>query len=147
MSSIKVSKKHGLNPMIPVCFWCEKEKNEIVILGRLPGDQEAPMHAVMDYVPCDECMKKFEQGIHIIEVTSKRPEDNRPPLSKSPNGEDVYPTGRYIVAKASAFPNLEVGKPALCDKSVFDRLMELAKADPEVAEPPAETHQSEGTLN
>ena len=143
MSSIKVSKKHGLNPMIPVCFWGEKEKNEIVILGRLPGDQEAPMHAVMDYVPCDECMKKFEQGIHIIEVTFDRPADNRPPMSKA-GGKDVYPTGRYIVAKASAFPNLEVGKPALCDKSVFDRLMEFAKADEEA---PAETHPSEETLN
>ena len=27
--SIPLSPKHGLNPTIPVCAWCGKEKNEI----------------------------------------------------------------------------------------------------------------------
>ena len=34
MKNIKISPKHGLNPLIPKCFFCGKEKNEIAILGR-----------------------------------------------------------------------------------------------------------------
>ena len=39
-NSIKISQKHGVNPTIPICFWCGKEKNEIALLGKLPGDAE-----------------------------------------------------------------------------------------------------------
>lgn len=35
MNGIEISPKHGLNPTIPVCFWCGKEKNEIALLGRI----------------------------------------------------------------------------------------------------------------
>lgn len=33
MSSIKVSPKYGVNPTIPVCFFCGKPKNEIALMG------------------------------------------------------------------------------------------------------------------
>lgn len=33
MSGIKLSPKYGVNPTIPVCFWCGKEKNEIALMG------------------------------------------------------------------------------------------------------------------
>ena len=46
---IKVSPKHGLNPTIPICFWCGKERGEVALLGRLPGDAEAPKNVVLDY--------------------------------------------------------------------------------------------------
>lgn len=36
--SIKMSKKHGLNPCIPICVFCGKEKNELALLGRLKDD-------------------------------------------------------------------------------------------------------------
>lgn len=44
MSSIKLSPKHGVNPTIPVCFFCGKPKNEIALMGRMGGkeDIEAP---------------------------------------------------------------------------------------------------------
>lgn len=44
MSSIKISPKHGVNPTIPVCFFCGKPKNEIALMGRMGGkeDIEAP---------------------------------------------------------------------------------------------------------
>ena len=44
---IQVSPKHGLNPTIPVCFWCGKERGEVALLGRLPGDAEAPKNVVL----------------------------------------------------------------------------------------------------
>ena len=36
--SIRLSKEHGVNPTIPICFWCEKDKNEIAMLGKLKGE-------------------------------------------------------------------------------------------------------------
>ena len=60
---ILLSPKHGLNPTIPICFWCGEEKNEIALMGRIGDarkgeDFEAPMHAVLDYEPCDKCREK-----------------------------------------------------------------------------------------
>ena len=56
--SIRLSEKHGVNPAIPLCFFCLKPKNEIIIAGKMRGeysDREAPQHAVWDMRPCDEC--------------------------------------------------------------------------------------------
>lgn len=37
---IKISPKYGLNPTIPVCFWCGKQKNEIALMGRMSKKHE-----------------------------------------------------------------------------------------------------------
>lgn len=97
---IKISPKHGLNPTIPVCFWCGKNKNEIVLLGKLKDDKEAPKNVVMDYEPCEKCAEMFSRGLHVIAATTSSIED-RPPLSKV--GDNfVYPTGAHIVLKFDA---------------------------------------------
>lgn len=49
--TIKFSPKHGLNPTIPVCFFCGQQKNEIAFMGRLAGDAEAPRNLILDYEP------------------------------------------------------------------------------------------------
>ena len=63
MDSILLSPKHGVNPTIPVCFWCGREKNEVALMGYLKGrggeDIAAPMHMVIDYEPCDECRQNM----------------------------------------------------------------------------------------
>lgn len=53
-AGIKLSPKHGLNPTIPVCFWCGEERNEVALLGHIGDgrkheDFEAPRHMVIDY--------------------------------------------------------------------------------------------------
>ena len=54
--SIKLSEKYGVNPTIPVCFFCGIPKNEIALLGHI-GDKrkgedfEAPHCVVLDYEP------------------------------------------------------------------------------------------------
>ena len=48
-NNIKLSEKYGMNPTIPVCFFCQEEKNEIALLGKLKGDAEAPKIAIIDY--------------------------------------------------------------------------------------------------
>lgn len=60
MSSIKISPKHGVNPTIPVCFFCGKPKNEIALMGRMGGkeDIEAPRNLVLD----EELYHKLQEG-------------------------------------------------------------------------------------
>ena len=128
--SIRLSKKHGLNPTIPICFFCGKDRNEIAMLGALKGDVEAPRHMVLDYRPCDECASHMSEGITIIEV-SDYVKDNPMPISKDDLGEPVYPTGYWAVLSEEGagkmFPTLKLQKGAkVCAKSdVCDALREL----------------------
>lgn len=97
--SIKLSPKHGVNPTIPICFWCGKEKNEVALLGRIGGkeDIEAPKNMVLDFEPCDECVAKMALGVTCMECTEK------PNYACSvPFRDRIYPTGRYVVIKKEA---------------------------------------------
>lgn len=98
MSKIKLSEKYGINPCISVCCWCGEKKNEIALLGKLKDDVEAPMHAVLDYEPCEKCLKKFKLGVVLIEVIDIQPDDKRAPI-KNEQGKPYYPTLRYSVIK------------------------------------------------
>lgn len=94
VKNIKISPKYGVNPCIPVCFFCGEEKNEVALLGRIgkgTEDIEAPRHALLDYEPCEECLKKMATGITLVEV-SNTPSDNQPPII-----ENAYPTGNWWV--------------------------------------------------
>lgn len=102
---IKLSPKYGVNPCIPICCWCGKEKNEIALLGKLKGDAEAPRNAVVDYEPCEECQAKFNLGVVLIEVTKNQPNDNIMPIQKQ-DGVSLYPTFRYSVIKLDAAKKL-----------------------------------------
>lgn len=96
--SIPISPKHGVNPTIPICFWCGQEKNEIALLGRLKGDAEAPRHVVIDYEPCDKCKALFNQGIHVIGVTNQPVVPEMFPIVDD-GQEKLYPTGSMFVAR------------------------------------------------
>lgn len=94
--NIRVSPKHGVNPTIPVCAFCGKEKNEIALLW-LPGDAEAPRTAIIDYEPCDECKEQWAQGVAIIEVSRFPVTEGQPPITSG-----AYPTGRVAVVRVEA---------------------------------------------
>lgn len=64
---ITVSEKHGLNPSMMQCYFCGETKG-VALLGRLPGDAEAPQSAVFDKEPCDKCKAHMKEGIICIEV-------------------------------------------------------------------------------
>lgn len=125
--SIKLSPKYGLNPTIPVCFWCGKEKGEIALMGHIGDgrkheDIKAPMHMVLDYEPCDECKKNMELGFTIVEATG---EPNA--LTSMPIQDGIYPTGRYVVIKKEAaikifgYENTKRGK-AFMDVETFTQM-------------------------
>lgn len=91
---IKLSKKHGANPTVPICFWCDKEKNEIAFLGKLKGDIKAPhkMWIPGDYEPCEECKKQWMSGIVLIEAYETPVYD-----VDQPAFHGMYPNGRWTV--------------------------------------------------
>ena len=92
--SIKLSPKYNLNPCIPICFFCGKEKNEIAVLGRIGDKKEdiqAPHNALLDYTPCDTCQEMMSKGITMIGVVSHKI-NNLPEIA--PN---AYPTGSWCV--------------------------------------------------
>lgn len=95
-NSIRLSSKHGVNPTIPICFWCGREKNEIALLGKLKGDKEAPRNAIINYEPCDDCAAMFEKGILVIGVTEIPPHENALAIQRSGN-VCLYPTGAFFV--------------------------------------------------
>lgn len=94
--SIKISPKYGVNPTIPVCFFCGEEKQEIALLGKLKGDVEAPHRMCLDYEPCEKCKQIFAQSILLIGVVTSPLPDNRPPIQ-----ENLYPTGSYMLVTES----------------------------------------------
>lgn len=91
--SIKLSPKHGLNPMMGVCFWCGEPDGTIVLMGKIGGrgkDEEAPRYGVVSYEPCDKCKEGMAKGITLIEASTE-------PTGYLSMQENVYPTGRWMV--------------------------------------------------
>ena len=135
--SIRLSEKHGLNPTIPICFFCGEEKPEVAILGKLKNDEEAPRNAVINYEPCDNCKALMEQGITLIEATEQPIEKGIPPISNNAvvNGVSkvsVYPTGRWVVLKEEAFKQIflvDIPKDEFCfvDSEMMDALLNSDK--------------------
>jgi hypothetical protein len=74
--SIRVSPKHGVNPCLPVCFYCGEDTGEVALLGYLPGDKEAPHRACLDKRPCPKCEGLMKQGVLFICVKNDASGDN-----------------------------------------------------------------------
>jgi hypothetical protein len=92
-----LSEKHGVNPTIPICFWCGKSKNEIALLGKMKGDVEAPRNMVLNYEPCDECKANMSTGVTFMEASQTPCTNGQPEMQRG-----LYPTGRWFVVKPEA---------------------------------------------
>ena len=123
--SIKLSPKHGVNPCMPVCFFCGDTKNEIALLGRIGGkeDLKAPMKAILDYEPCEECKQKLAGGVLLIEVTDYPNMEGQPMIAKN-----AYPTGRYSVVRPEALRgDFKAGSKALVLRSDYEQMFGLTQ--------------------
>ena len=130
MSSIKLSKKHGVNPSICKCFFCGESKG-IALMGHIGDyrkgeDIEAPREIVMDYEPCDKCIENMNKGVTLIEVTDIQPEDKRPPLTAQ-GGTKVYPLGGWCVLKPEAMKrvfnaDMTAGQKVFVDSQVMQMI-------------------------
>ncbi len=96
---IQLSPKHGVNPATPRCYFCGEHKNEVILAGRLKGDQEAPRDAVWDMNPCDKCTEHMKRGVLLISVDPKR----------SPDRANPYRTGGWCVITDEAFERVFTG--------------------------------------
>lgn len=129
MSDITLSPRYGVNPTIPVCFWCGEETGEIVLMGhvgdgRKHEDVEMPMHMILNYEPCEECQKMMDMGITVMEATDIPNEVSKVELQRN-----VYPTGRWVVIKPEAaqrvFDNIGDAKKLFLDRQVFGKMFGL----------------------
>lgn len=120
---IRISEKHGVNPSLTVCFWCG-EHTGIALLGKLPGDKEAPKEIIADYEPCDKCKEQWNKGIPIIEVSASPKNEAQMPISNN-NGIAYYPTGCVAVIKEQAINpelNAKPGSPMLMIDTEFRQM-------------------------
>ena len=102
-----LSPKHGLNPSIEKCFFCNGDKS-VILFGRIPdgngGEKEAPRAAVLNQEPCDKCKGLMDQGIILISVDEEK------------TGEDTnnpYRTGGWVVVKEEAIVRAFSDTPVL----------------------------------
>jgi len=75
---MKISEKHGVNPSLMVCYFCQKEYG-VALLGRLPGDAVAPRSACYNREPCPECQQHMTNGIILISVDETKTKDQNNP--------------------------------------------------------------------
>ncbi len=137
MSGIRLSKEHGVNPTVGICFWCGGDDGSIALLGKLPGDAEAAHRSLLSYDPCDDCKAQFEQGITLIECTEhpNDDDDRQPPIQKD-HQATLYPTGRYMVVTEEGAGRLLPEGPLL-DAVLSKRKGYLEVAAFEAIQPPA----------
>lgn len=99
--NIRLSPKHGVNPVVPVCFFCGGPKQEVILTGLLPGDVEAP-RGVYDVEPCDGCKRIMAAGIIVISIDEAKTTDPKNP----------WRTGGWCAVREQAIRRLRLA-PAL----------------------------------
>jgi hypothetical protein len=128
---ITASEKHGVNPSLGVCFWCGKEDGTVLLMGRLPGDAEAPRHAVASYEPCAECASNFAKGVVLIECTTRQKHEKQTEIQVG-----LYPTGNWLVMTREAvmrlFQPIELAKQVVTMGKAFIEPEAFAKLQPAV---------------
>ena len=122
--SIRLHKEHGVNPTIPQCMYCGKDKNEIALLGAAYKG-EAPMHMVLDIEPCDDCKEKFK-GFVLLIVADEM-------------GGKPQPTGEWAAMKREIFADLFTvpvpEKMCFIDNETF-KMLKMKSEDAKENRPP-----------
>jgi hypothetical protein len=109
--SIRLHREHGVNPTIPVCYFCGEDKNEVVLLGA-GYKGEAPMRMLMDTHPCEQCQEYMEQGVILMGVDP----------DKSADEENPHRTGHFVVVKDDAIERVfddEMAQAAIQRRAAF----------------------------
>ena len=86
---MRLHKKYGSNPTMPVCFFCGKEKGEIVLLGAA-YKEKAPRLMIVDKAPCEKCKELMKKGVMLASVRDGE------------CGNNPYRTGKIAVIRENA---------------------------------------------
>lgn len=97
MAPLRLSPKHGVNPALMMCWWCQKEATGVALLGLMRGDAEAPREFFADYQPCEKCKGLMGQGVTLIEASSEPQQEGHMAIK-----EGAYPTGRFSTITVEA---------------------------------------------
>lgn len=119
-NSIPLSPKHGVNPSLEICFFCGEAKG-IALLGKLPKDEQAPKHIILNYTPCPKCQEQWDKGVPVIAVSTTPNNINQIPITEA-NNKPVYPTGQWCIVKPHVFKDnkFQIGKPALMNADEYN---------------------------
>lgn len=93
--SIKLSKKHGVNPTLLICPICKKDVG-IGLLGRLKGDAEAPRQMYGEL--CDDCKSTYVTILEVESETNKKFTGRRAFIDKNALSIEC-PKGVCLMAK------------------------------------------------
>ena len=105
--SIRISDKHGVNPSLMQCFYCNEATTGIALLGKLPGDAEAPRQGVFNLTPCDDCKAKMAQGVLIMSCKDSDFKDAN--IVEQGNLPNPYRTGGWVIVKDEAIQRIMPG--------------------------------------
>lgn len=108
--SLRLSRKHGVNPSVDVCFWCGEAKG-VVLMGAIRNDAEAPRECITSYDPCPSCQDGFSQGFLLIEATQRANARTSIEMQRG-----IYPTGDHWVIKTEAA--IEIFGEKNCEKGM-----------------------------
>ena len=117
---MRLSKNNGLNPTIPVCYVCGKDKNEIVLTGAAGNamarelghkDGQMPMHCCMDVYPCDDCISMIKKGL-VLAIVCKDKQ-----IMTGMNDEEPERTGELIYVPKGRLKDFK-GSIAFIEESV-----------------------------
>ena len=110
--SLRLSKKHGLNPSLLVCPICGKDVG-IALLGA-NGGKKAP-YQMISMELCDDCKQKVKEGNTFI-------------LSAKQTSDGIKLTGAYITVPNDCLNVLIPPKGICCmEESEFNKLVNNSK--------------------
>lgn len=72
--SIRISEKCGVKPFLGLCPGCGNENGEIMLIGYIPDNKEAPKYA-MTLELCDKCKEEYVKKGYCLLVEKKNDTD------------------------------------------------------------------------
>ena len=121
MSHIILDQEKGVDPMLSYCYYCQKEKNEIILTGimgnimrKRAGASEYARGLCFDKEPCDECKSIMQQGV--IFISTKDGE----------SGDNPYRTGGWcaLTLEAAERMGIDIEKQRVffIEDSMYDKI-------------------------
>lgn len=111
--TISIHPEHGVNPTILLCPVCNKETNELALLG-YNKNKKADKYSI-GYNLCDECEKFTEDYITFIVVKDER--------TKERTGEIVRIRKKAV---SDMFPNTDINEPICCiNMDLYNKIKKL----------------------
>lgn len=137
--SILLSKQHGVNPGMDLCYIC-LEAHSVILYGRLPDDREAPRNTCRGDI-CDKCKEHQKMGIILISIRDgegdkmqQSREDARREWSRYHSDkpffhlDNPYRTGGHVVVTEEMVDRFLEDKPELLASVKKHRMMFLEQS-------------------